>query len=101
ASDGTVLFEKILDTGETYTVPQSDTPATLRAGNSGSIYFMVKGEAYGPASPGAQVVSNVALSPAALTGKYALVDLNATPHVRDCVASVQERGLGAPATARP
>lgn len=101
ASDGTVLFEKILDTGETYTVPQSDTPATLRAGNSGSIYFMVKGEAYGPASPGAQVVSNVALSPEALSGKFALVDLEAKPHVRQYVSLVQERILGAPATAQP
>jgi cytoskeletal protein RodZ len=98
AADGTVLFEKILDTGETYTVPQSDTAATLRAGNSGSIYFMVKGEAYGPASPGAQVVSNVALSPEALAGKYALVDLTAKPEVRQLVELVQEKILGAPVT---
>ena len=43
------------------------TPAVLRAGNSGSVYFVVNGQTYGPAAPGAQVVKNVALSPEALT----------------------------------
>ncbi|MGP3697109.1 helix-turn-helix domain-containing protein [Rhodobacter sp. NSM] len=75
AADGTVLFEKILDAGERYLVPQMEEPAVLRAGNSGSLYFAVNGETYGPSAPGAQVVKNVALSPEALTGKYAVADL--------------------------
>ena len=75
AADGTVLFEKVLDAGERYTVPQGDAPALLRAGNSGAVYFAVKGETYGPAAPGAQVVKNVALSPDALRDSYALADL--------------------------
>ncbi|WP_096785599.1 helix-turn-helix domain-containing protein [Rhodobacter sp. CZR27] len=75
AADGTVLFEKILDSGERYTVPQMEQPPVLRAGNSGSVYFAVNGQTYGPSAPGAQVVKNVALSPEALTGKYAVADL--------------------------
>ncbi|MDO9526288.1 MAG: DUF4115 domain-containing protein, partial [Gemmobacter sp.] len=75
AADGTVLFEKVLDAGERYTVPQGEKPAVLRAGNSGSVYFAVKGETYGPAAPGAQVVKNVALSPDALRDSFALADL--------------------------
>jgi len=94
ASDGTVLFEKILDAGETYVVPQSDAPPTLRAGNSGSVYFMVKGETYGPAAPGAQVVSNVALAPADLKDRFALVDLEAQPDVARMVEVAQARLLG-------
>jgi cytoskeletal protein RodZ len=74
AADGTVLFEKILDAGERYVVPAMETPPTLRAGNSGSVYFAVNGQTYGPASPGSQVVRNVVLSPEALTGAYALAD---------------------------
>ena len=74
AADGTVLFEKILDAGERYVVPQMETPPLLRAGNSGSVYFAVNGQTYGPAAPGAQVVNNVDLSPAALTAAYALAD---------------------------
>lgn len=74
AADGTVLFEKILDAGERYVVPAMETPPTLRAGNSGSVYFAVNGQTYGPASPGSQVVRNVVLSPEALTEAYALAD---------------------------
>ena len=93
AADGTVLFEKILDAGETYVVPQSEAPPTLRAGNSSSVYFIVKGQAFGPAAPGAQVVSNVALSPEALSEKYALVDLGQKPEVARLVQVAQARHL--------
>lgn len=97
AADGTVLFEKVLDAGESYVVPQSEAAATLRAGNSGAVYFMVQGEAFGPAAAGAQVVNNVALSPDALAGKFAQVDLTAKPEVRRVVELVQGRYLGEPA----
>ena len=73
--DGTVLFEKNLDAGERYTVPAMENPPVLRAGNSGSVYFAVRGQTYGPAAPGAQVVKNLVLSPEALTESFALADL--------------------------
>jgi cytoskeletal protein RodZ len=95
AADGTVLFEKVLDAGETYVVPQAEVAPTLRAGNSGSVYFMVKGQAFGPAAPGAQVVNNIALSPEALTESLALVDLAAEPDVARVVELAQARHLGA------
>lgn len=76
AADGTVLFEKILDAGERYAVPQLEEPPVLRSGNSGSVYFAVNGQTYGPAAPGAQVVKNVALSPDALTSAFAVADLS-------------------------
>ncbi|MFN3938758.1 MAG: helix-turn-helix domain-containing protein [Gemmobacter sp.] len=75
AADGTVLFEKILDAGERYEVPQAEAPARLRAGNSGSLYFSVNGRPLGPAAPGAQVVRNVELSPEALTERFSEADL--------------------------
>ncbi|WP_103333366.1 helix-turn-helix domain-containing protein [Pseudotabrizicola formosa] len=75
SADGTVLFEKILDAGERWAVPQLEEPPVLRAGNSGSVYFAVNGQTYGPAAPGAQVVRNVALSPEALTETFAVADL--------------------------
>ena len=74
SADGTVLFEKNLDAGERYVVPQMEEPAVLRAGNSGSVYFAVNGVTYGPAAPGAQVVKNVVLSPESLTAAYALAE---------------------------
>jgi cytoskeletal protein RodZ len=74
SADGTVLFEKNLDAGERYIVPQLEEPAVLRAGNSGSVYFAVNGVTYGPAAPGAQVVKNVVLSPDSLTSSYAMAE---------------------------
>ena len=75
AADGTVIFERILDAGERYTIPQTDQPPTLHAGNSGSVYFLINGQAYGPAAPGAQVVRNVALDVDALRSAYQVADL--------------------------
>jgi len=75
AADGTVLFEKILDAGERYTVPAMETAAVFRTGNSGSIYFVVDGVTYGPVAPGAQVAKDIPLSPEALTQSFAQADL--------------------------
>jgi cytoskeletal protein RodZ len=86
AADGTVLFEKILDPGERWTVPQGEAPARLRAGNSGSLYFAVNGQTYGPAAPGAQVVRNIVLSPEALKERYTLADLTRDPDLARIVA---------------
>jgi cytoskeletal protein RodZ len=74
AADGTVLFEKILDAGERYAVPSLEQAPLFRTGNSGSIYFVVNGQTYGPVAPGAQVIKDVALSPDALTQSFAAAD---------------------------
>jgi cytoskeletal protein RodZ len=86
SADGTVLFEKTLDAGERWAVPTMEKAPVLRAGNSGSIYFAVNGQTYGPAAKGPQVVKNVALSPEALTGKYALADLKGDSDLAAIVA---------------
>jgi cytoskeletal protein RodZ len=74
AADGTVLFEKILDAGERYSVPALEEAPVFRTGNSGSIYFVVDGQTYGPVAPGAKVVKDIALSPEALTSTLAAAD---------------------------
>lgn len=76
AADGTVLFEKILDAGERYAVPQMEEPALLRSGESGAIYFAVNGQTYGPAGARGQVTKNIALSPEALSSAYTVADLS-------------------------
>ncbi len=76
SADGTVLFEKILDAGERYTVPALQQAPLLRSGNSGSVYFSVNGKTYGPAAPGAQVIKNVSLAADTLMQTYALADLS-------------------------
>ncbi len=76
SADGTVLFEKILDAGERYSVPPLEQAPLLRSGNSGSVYFVMGGQAYGPAAPGPQVVKNIALTEDALAQKYAVANLD-------------------------
>ncbi|MEM6593687.1 MAG: RodZ domain-containing protein [Pseudomonadota bacterium] len=78
SSDGTILFEKTLDAGEQYVLPQSDEPPLLRAGNAGSVFFNVKGETYGPAGTGGSVAKNVALGIEAIKEKFAKADTTET-----------------------
>jgi hypothetical protein len=97
AADGTVLFEKILDAGERYSVPPLETAAVFRTGNSGSIYFVVDGVTYGPVAPGAQVVKDIALSPEALTQTFAQADLTADQDLANFATADAADVLQAPA----
>ncbi len=88
AADGTVLFEKILDAGERYTAPTLEAAAVFKTGNSGSIYFVVDGVPYGPAAPGANIVKDIALSPEALTEKFALANCELDPALSSYASTV-------------
>lgn len=92
SADGTVLLEKTMDAGERFALPKLEEPPLLRTGNSGAIYFAVAGQTYGPAAPGAQVVSNVELSTASLTDRFALADPGADPDLAGMVAVAQAPG---------
>ena len=97
AADGTVLFEKILDAGERYAVPALQDAPLLRSGNSGSVYFVVNGQTFGPAAPGANVVKNVALSSEALTQTYAAADLTGDADLAELL-NVADSGAAVPVT---
>ena len=56
-----------MDAGETWEIPATEDPATLRVGESGALYFAVNGTHYGPAGPRGQITSDLALSAANLT----------------------------------
>lgn len=61
--DGTIFFEKILDSGEHYVVPESANVPLLRAGNAGSVFVLIDNEVFGPVGNGASVAKNVSLAP--------------------------------------
>jgi len=61
-ADGTVLFEKILEQNERYAIPEEAQAPMLRAGNSGSVYLLVDGQAYGPVGTGTSVAKKVSLA---------------------------------------
>lgn len=83
SADGTVLFEKVLDACERYSVPLLEDAPVLRAGNSGSVYFTVNGKTFGPSAPGAQVVKNVVLTAEAVQGNYPTVETGQSVAVAD------------------
>lgn len=75
AADGSTIFEKIMESGETYEVPLTEEPPMLRAGESGAIYFATNGEHFGPVGERGVVTKNVPLSIDAVTTTYQVADL--------------------------
>lgn len=89
AADGTVIFEGILNAGDTYDVPVTEEPPTLRAGNSGSIYFAVNGQHYGPVGERGSVTSDLALEAEQLMDVYSVADLSQDQDLSSYVAELQ------------
>ena len=84
-ADNSIIYEGIMNAGDTFALPPTEEPATLRVGESGAVYFAVNGQHYGPAGANGTVTSNLALSAANLTEKYALADLEADGDLRAVV----------------
>jgi cytoskeletal protein RodZ len=70
AADGTNIFEKVMQKGDTFDVPATVEPASLRTGQSGAVYFVMNGEFYGPVGGRGSVTSNVPLQQQALAELY-------------------------------
>jgi len=90
AADGSVIFEGIMNAGDTYEVPGTEEPPTMRVGESGAVYFAVNGQHYGPAGPRGAVTANLSLTPDALTGRYALADPGADDDLQRVVAELAQ-----------
>ncbi|ADE85193.1 helix-turn-helix domain-containing protein [Rhodobacter capsulatus] len=86
ASDGSVIFEKVMDAGERFAVPKLEEPPKLRTGESGAIYFAVNGVAHGPVGSKGAVTKNVELSAQALGTAYAVADMAADGDLAKMVA---------------
>ncbi|MFX0544362.1 helix-turn-helix domain-containing protein [Roseovarius sp. S1116L3] len=90
SADGTVIFEGVMNGGDTYDVPLTEVPPTLRIGESGAIYFKVAGEHYGPAGPRGAVTSSMALAPSDLTDTLEVADLAQDSDLERYVAELSE-----------
>ena len=74
-ADKSVIFEKILETGETYSPPPETSAPLIWAGNSGSVYVRIGEQLRGPLGPGTKAVRDVPLDPAALSGSLPAVSM--------------------------
>ena len=89
AADGTVIFEKIMESGEVWDVPLTEEPPSLRVGESGSIYFRVNGQHYGPAGTPGTVTAALSLSETNLSQGLETADLNADQDLAKLVAELE------------
>ncbi len=72
--NGTVIFEQILESGGTYTVPDEIEAPMVWAGNSGAVFVRVGENLRGPLGSGTSAVRDVVLEPQALTERFAVVE---------------------------
>ena len=91
---GTIIFEKILEKGETYTPPAGVGAPKIWAGNAGSVYVRVGDKLHGPLGSGTRAVRDVVLSSQAIAERFAEVAV--VPEVIS-----QAIGAGQPALAAP
>lgn len=91
-ADGSVLFEGILNAGDRFDVPVTETPPVLRVGESGALYFAVNGVAHGPVGTSGTVTSNVQLSPASITETWAVADLSQDADLAEIVRVADASG---------
>ena len=90
AADGSVIYEAIMNAGDTFKLPATEEPATLRVGESGAVYFAVNGQTYGPAGAKGAVTKNLALSVENLTQTYQVADATRDSDLERVVAELND-----------
>lgn len=90
SADGSTIYERTMQPGDRYTVPQAEVAATLRTGDAGSVYVVTGGQAYGPIGSRGEVVSNFALSAEGATETLAVADLSRDPALQSVMVAENE-----------
>lgn len=89
AADGTVIYEGIMESGQRYDVPATEEPPTLRAGESGAIYFVLNDDHFGPVGERGTVTSKLPLSIKAVKERFQVADLKRDRDLARMVAEAQ------------
>ena len=89
AADGKVIFEGIMNKGDSWDVPATQEPPTLRTGESGALYFAMDGQYYGPVGDRGSVTSNLPLQRQALAEVYEPALLEENSALATMVAELQ------------
>jgi cytoskeletal protein RodZ len=89
AADGKVIFEGIMNKGDSWDVPATQEPPTLRTGESGALYFAMDGQYYGPVGDRGSVTSNLSLKRQTLAEVYQPALLEENEALATMVAELQ------------
>ncbi|WP_370635007.1 MULTISPECIES: helix-turn-helix domain-containing protein [unclassified Roseivivax] len=92
SADGTVIYEAIMNAGDTFEVPRTEEPPTLRVGESGAVYFAMQGRTYGPVGPRGSVTSDLALSVDNLSSTYQVAEIDTDADLARVVAELNISG---------
>ena len=89
APDGSVIYETIMNAGDTWDVPVMEGAPTIRIGESGAIYFAVNGVHHGPAGQRGQVTSGLPLDSQMLADALPVANLDADQDLSRYVAELE------------
>ena len=70
ARDGSILVQRIMESGESWQVPLDEPGAELRAGNAGGVWLQVEGALHGPLGRPGEVVKRISLAPARVAQEW-------------------------------
>jgi hypothetical protein len=93
AADGTTIFEKIMQKGEVFDVPNTEEPPTLLTGESGALFFAMGSDCYGPVGARGSVTKNLPLDQQALAVLYEPVDPNADTSLSRMFADLRSQEI--------
>ena len=96
AADGSVIFEGIMNGGDSYEVPQTEEAPTIRVGESGAVYFDINGTHFGPAGDRGVVTKNLALDSETLSQTYSVASLDNDQDLAKVVAELALADIEAP-----
>ncbi|MBY5988466.1 helix-turn-helix domain-containing protein [Roseovarius atlanticus] len=91
APDGSVIYETIMNAGDTWDVPVMEDAPTIRIGESGAIYFAVNGVHHGPAGQRGQVTSGLPLDSQMLADALPVANLDSDQDLSRYVAELEAR----------
>lgn len=90
---GGVLISRVLNAGDTFSVPRSASNPRIRVGESGSVYFSVNGQTFGPAGTPGRVTSKISLAAADVVDRYSVAN---TAKDSDLLAVLTKLNMAAP-----
>ncbi len=93
AADGKVIFEGIMNKGDSWEIPATEEPPTLRTGESGALYFAMDGQYYGPVGSRGSVTSNLPLQRQTLAELYQPALLEENSALATMVAELQDAAV--------
>lgn len=86
-TDG-VLVSRVLNAGDTFAVPNGSVNPRIRVGESGSVYFTVSGQIYGPSGEAGRVTSNISLASTDLVARFDVADASRDSDLRSTMAAL-------------